>query len=423
MRIRLAGTLVVHLCFAASSTFSAGLVVVALDDEVPPAPDHVEDVVPEGNASSDEMPETVIIGEDGDHDHAGHVQGDNLLSTDANGDVQYGMQWNGENQHADHSHSDGHDDHDDFHHRPDSHAPAGLCLDHTHEQGQWMVEYKFMHMTMQGMRTGTRSVTPAQAAAGAGAAASPTSMDMRMHMGHIMYGLNDCITLYTMLMWSDLTMDHRFLPAGPNIPFTTSNADFDDMSIGAVIKLYEDCNSEWIGHIGLTVPTGDIGRQVTPGPPPPPGRFPYPMRTGSGHVSLRPGLTYKQWNECGSIGIQATGYIPLHENYQGYNEGSEAQLSFWISRLVTPCTSVSFRAEGLWRDDFQGSDPTLNPALVTTANPRAQRRSNVNLFGGLNTIINGHRLAVEVGAPVYQNVQGFQLEQDLFVFSSWSKAF
>ena len=69
------------------------------------------------------------------------------------------------------------------------------------------------------------------------------------------------------------------------------------------------------------------------------------------------------------------------------------------------------------------NDGVTHASTPTTANPSAQGRSNVNLFGGLNTIICGHRFGVEIGAPVYQNVQGFQLEQDLFLYSTWSKAF
>lgn len=354
----------------------------------------IEDATTPPGVVMEVEPDTVIIGEDG------------AIPTD--GDVAYEMDWC---------------DSDDFHHRPDSHAPAGLGGDHTHKQGEWMVEYKYAYMNMQGMRTGTTSVTPVQAAAGAGTAASPTGMNMQMNMGHVMYGLTDCVTLYAMFMWTDLSMEHRFDPAGANVFFTTNNSDFDDLPIGALLKLYETCNSEWIGNLGLVLPTGDIGRQVRPGPPPPPGTFPYPMRTGSGHVSFRPGLTYKKWNDCGSLGVQAMGYIPLHDNYRDYREGAEARVSFWIARLITPCTSASFRVEGFWCDDYSGADPGLNPATVTTANPSAQGRSDVNLYGGLNTIRCGHRFAVEIGAPVYQDVQGYQLEQDLFLFASWSKAF
>ncbi len=312
-------------------------------------------------------------------------------------------------------------EHDDFHDRPDSHAPAGLGADHTHGPGEWMVEYKFMYMNMQNMRNGTTQVTAQQARTAAGTVASPTDMNMMMHMGHIMRGMTDNVTLYMMFTWTENRMDH--IAGGGSTPFRTENADFDDLVAGAVLKLYETSNSEWIGNIGFSFPTGDIDQVVSTGPPPPPGSlFPYPMRTGAGHVNIRPSITYKRWNDYGSLGIQAFGNLPLGGNNRGYSEGEEVQVSLWVSRLLTENSNASFRIEGFWRDDFDGADPRLATALVTTNRPDFQGRSNLNLYGGLNAVIRGHRLAIEVGTPVYQNVQGFQLEQDLFLFTSWSKA-
>ncbi len=362
------------------------------DDIVPPVPGMV----------IEERPETVVIGEDA-HDYA-------------DGDLHYEMDSD--------EHEDCHDDHDDFHHRPDSHAPAGVMADHTHKQGEWMTEYKFMYMNMQNMSRQTTQLTPQQVFDQTGVAVSPTDMNMKMSMAHIMYGLTDNITLYTMLMWTDLAMDHVPNPLGPvPVPFRIENSAFDDMIVGANINLYEDCNSQWIGSFGLVLPTGDIGRRIGPGVPPAGQVYPYPMRVGSGSISLRPALTYKRWNECGSIGVQAIGYIPLNENYRDYRLGSQARVSFWISRLLSESTSASFRVEGFWQGNVDGADPELNPAQVTTANPLWQGRSVMNLYGGLNKIVCGHRFAVEMGAPIYQNVRGYQLEQDFFLFTSWSKAF
>lgn len=386
------------LLFVALLPLSFSAAVRADDGEALIVPDLVS------HQPAHDEPDTVVIGEDG------QVPDD--------GQVHYEMDWEGE------EHEDAHEA---FHKRPDSHAPAGLGADHTHEQGEWMVEYKFMYMNMAGMRQGTTSVSPAEAAAGAGTIASPTDMNMMMHMGHVMYGLTDCVTLYTMFMWTELAMDHVAFPGGPPtpaVPFRTENSDFDDLAAGVLLNLYEGCNSEWIGHLGFTFPTGDIGQRVTTGPPPPPGSFfPYPMRTGAGHVNIRPGLTYKRFNDCGSIGVQAMATIPLHENYRDYSEGTEVQVSWWYAHLLGEHVSASFRVQGYWSDDFDGADPEAPQGQVTTNRPDFQGRSNLNLYGGLNSIFHGHRFAIEAGAPVYQNVQGFQLEQDFFLWTSWSRAF
>ncbi|MCH1495007.1 MAG: transporter, partial [Rubripirellula sp.] len=44
--------------------------------------------------------------------------------------------------------------HDSYRGRADKHAPAGLMGDHLHKTGEWMVEYKYMNMYMDGNRAG-----------------------------------------------------------------------------------------------------------------------------------------------------------------------------------------------------------------------------------------------------------------------------
>ena len=55
-------------------------------------------------------------------------------------------------RHHSHHHS-GHD-----HTRPDSHAPIGVMGDHLMREGEIMVSYRYMHMDMEGNRTGTERV-------------------------------------------------------------------------------------------------------------------------------------------------------------------------------------------------------------------------------------------------------------------------
>ena len=46
----------------------------------------------------------------------------------------------------------------------------------------------------------------------------------------------------------------------------------------------------------------------------------------------------------------------------------------------------------------------------------------VNL-AGQKGFIKGHRLAIEVGKPLYRNLNGPQLETDLMLTVGWQKAF
>lgn len=320
----------------------------------------------------------------------------------------------------------------------DKHAPAGLMGDHFHEVGEWMFEYKFMQMNMDGNRAGTQRLSDTQALAfGQGltpptnVAATPTNMTMDMHMMHVMYGWTENINLYAMLMWSSFEMDHlRATPFPPNAalsgtPFTTQTDSFHDMTVGAVFRLYESDQDDLFFNLGFSLPTGDINNLTTV----PTGgavaqEFPYPMRHGSGTVNIRPSVTYKRFFHFGSFGTQFQTDLPLGKNWDDYSVSNEFRLNAWYSHLLSERFAMSFRVENLWKTNFDGADPDLNPALISTNRPDMRGGYWLNFgYGAMLLLGDGHLFNFEVVHPVYQDLDGIQLEQDWTLWASWSKAF
>ena len=323
------------------------------------------------------------------------------------------------------------------HNRADARGPAHIFGDHVHKRCEWMVEYLYMNMYMDGNRSGTDSLTVAEAftvgqALGTNNAATPTNMTMEMHMLHIMYGMTDEVTLYVMPMWWSNTMDHlRATPFGPNpplagTPFTTHNSGFGDLVFGGLWKIYETEYDEWIVNLGFSVPTGDIDRTTTV----PTGlvaqEFPYPMRLGSGTFDFRPGVTYKRFWEYWSMGLQAQFDLPLDRNTENYRMGNEYRANAWIARVLD-CEkrwAVSFRVEGLFRSNFVGADPNLNSATISTNDPDMRGGEFVNFgYGVMYRNPKLGRLSVEAAHRVYQNLRGVQLETDWSLAASWAKKF
>ena len=72
--------------------------------------------------------------------------------------------------------------------QPNVHGPIGIMGDHTHDQGEVMFSYRYMHMFMEGTRNGTTRITNAQARALGAFPVVPESMRMEMHMFGAMYG-------------------------------------------------------------------------------------------------------------------------------------------------------------------------------------------------------------------------------------------
>lgn len=348
---------------------------------------------------------------------------------------------------SDWTHSTGHSGRSDDHHGgrrslADKHAPAGLMGDHIHNKGEWMVEYKYMNMYMEDNRVGDRTVSDAESITiggtftnvhpmGTNRGATPTQMTMEMHMIHLMYGLTDDVTVYTMLMLNSLTMDHIRGPGnmaggGPGSSFTTHNSGFGDTSFGALVRLSDrtDEDDDIILNLGFSVPTGDIfqtSSRPTAGMLSQP--LPYPMRLGSGTFNARPGITWKHYDERSSHGLQFQTDVPLGRNYRNYSVIDVFKINAWYSHLLSDNLALSVRIENEWKTDFDGADPMTPNQIISTNVESFRGGYSLNLGLGVAALVNGHLLNAEFVPTLYQDLHGIQLETDWSFIVSWSKSF
>ena len=321
----------------------------------------------------------------------------------------------------------------------DKHAPAGLMGDHIHHKGDWMFEYKYMNMYMDGNKLGTRKLGDRESIAvgiaqfNTNRAATPTRMTMEMHMFHIMYGWSDNVTLYAMPMFTSLTMDHIRGPGNPAVlnnvaplysSFRTHSDGFDDLAMGALIRLYSDECRDLIFNFGFSVPTGELNETSSA---PTAGlaelELPYPMRRGSGTFDARPGITFKRYYDHGSLGFQYQGDIPVGENDQDYAVGDEHRLNVWYSWLPCDRLAFSYRVEGLWRDEYRGADPGLAQPIISTARPDMRGGEWLNFgYGTMLLLGDGYLANFEATHPVYEDLNGIQLSNNWWFNASISKA-
>ncbi|MEM8912610.1 MAG: transporter [Planctomycetota bacterium] len=311
----------------------------------------------------------------------------------------------------------------------DKHAPAALMGDHIHAPGEWMVEYRYMNMYMDGNRAGTKSLNDSEVFSfdtSTNRGATPTNMTHEMHMVHLMRGMTENITLYTMLMLPSLTMDHLRGPGNPagSGPFTTHNSGFGDTTIGALLRLYTDSDDDLILNLGGSLPTGSLFRTSsapTNGLVDQP--LPYPMRLGSGTFNARPGLTWKRYCDGGSVGLQFQTDLPLGRNYRDYSVGDTFQLNTWYSHLWTNQFSTSIRLENQWKTNYDGEDPETPNMLISTNEEDFRGGYLLNLGLGAAALCEGHLFNAEFIPRLYQDVDGIQLETDWSIVLSWSKGF
>ncbi len=101
--------------------------------------------------------------------------------------------------------------------------------------------------------------------------------------------------------------------------------------------------------------------------------------------------------------------------------GEKAIRPGWGSYSWTPAVSVSLRATARTVDSIDGIDPMI-VAPVQTADPAFQGGDRVDIglgvnFSGQEGAWRGLRLGVEFGLPVYQDLNGPQLEGERMIKS------
>ena len=261
---------------------------------------------------------------------------------------------------------------------------------------------------------------------------------MDMHMFGAMYGISDRVTLMGMLPYIEKEMDHITFRGGAGTTrlgtFTTESSGIGDVSLSTLIGLYDekapDRKTQVNLLLGVSAPTGSITERDTvlaPNNTTPNLRLPYPMQLGSGTWDFLPGIVATKRVGNLSVGGQYRAWIRLEdENDEGYSLGDIHQATVWAQYQWAPWISTSARLAATRQDSIEGIDLNI-VAPVQTADPNNYGGERMDLLVGVNLMGQrgatcGHRLAAEFGVPVYQDLNGPQLETDWLVTIGWQKA-
>lgn len=301
-------------------------------------------------------------------------------------------------------------------------SPIGVMGAHTHQQGSWMLSYRFMRMEMDGNRTGTSEVsTPLP-----NFMVSPLNMTMDMHMLGGMFAPSEDLTLMFMVPVLDIAMNHRItMGAMSGVEFTTEADGIGDIRASLIFDISSSDADTWLLSLGLGLPTGSIDeKDVTPATAPNTTQLPYPMQIGSGTYDLFPSVTWLRFMDTNEVGAQATATLRLGENDNGYTLGNRLLLTSWYSHAIDDKLAASVRVAAETWGNIDGADKELAAApTVPTKNTNLRGGTRADLLFGLSWTHGhhhkSHQLAAEIGVPFYQKLDGPQLETDLQFILGW----
>lgn len=279
-----------------------------------------------------------------------------------------------------------------------------------------MASYRYMFMRMGQNYDGDSKISDETARQGYMMA--PTDMDMQMHMLGLMYAPTSNLTLMLMTNYQENSMDMVNMMGAKS---SMKSSGWGDTTLSAYYGLYNNKqNSAHIG-LGLSMPSGSIDEDLSSG-----AHQPYPMQLGSGTWDLKPSITWLGQCQEWSYGSQLSGVIHLGENDNDYSVGDSATLTGWVSRRLNAWSAVSLRLTGNTWGNVDGHDeqmptipmgPMAGQPAASPADPDTRGGSSIDIALGLNLwdTNSGLRFAVELGAPVYQYLDGPQLGTDWFL--------
>jgi len=104
--------------------------------------------------------------------------------------------------------------------------------------------------------------------------------------------------------------------------------------------------------------------------------------------------------------------LPMGLNDAHYRVGDEYRVTGWFAYLLDAekRLAVSYRVEGLWRTDYVGADPRLNPFSMSGANANMRAGQYLNFGYGVTYRLPSRLglLEAEYVHPVVQDLEGVQ---------------
>lgn len=296
---------------------------------------------------------------------------------------------------------------------------SSVLTAHIHNRGDWMLDYSYMSMSMDGMRGGTRSSATSEVLESY--MVSPLNMMMDMHMLMAMYAPSNELTLMFMLNVIDKEME---LETRAGNVFTTKSSGLGDITASVNYAIGKSDTHfgelEYSATVGISFPTGSIDEEDFVMAMNQNVQLPYPMQLGSGTYDVIVGGAYTFFSPNWYWGGQVLLTLRTQENKNHYRLGNRTDLKLWINRSLGDSLSVNLRIDAYSLDNIHGQDEDLNPMMSPTADPNSAAKQVANASLGLDLYLPGtqsneYRMGFSFGKPIYQDFDGLQLETDQII--------
>jgi hypothetical protein len=317
-------------------------------------------------------------------------------------------------------------------------------------------EFRFklsqQYMNMDGLMDGTHSVSsdsllgmPVMGGMPTGKyMAVPTSMDMYMTNLSIGYSFSDKLFGAVMFMWDKKSMDMKFNSMMKSLTgrdgFTMRTEGMGDTMLMTKYELYANDplipTSEVSLFMGLSLPTGSINERNSDHPLAirRDELVPYGMQLGSGTFDPTVGALYEGSASPYWWGVDAFYTARLYKNSRDYRLGDEGRFDLWGMYQFRYDLLAQLQLNGRFRGKIHGimdESATGASGRVTKGDPTSPFMTPLwdpDNYGGTQLSVTAgiqwqpfpmHIVDLQVGVPIYRDLNGPQLKEDYRVMFTW----
>lgn len=320
------------------------------------------------------------------------------------------------------------------------------------ETYEYRVKVSTMFMRMEGLREGTESINPddllgmptMMGQPTGKFMAVPTQMDMNMLNVSTGYSFSDELFGGVMFMYKSNSMDMKFNTAMQALTgeagYAMKSEGLGDTMLMGKYRLYADDplipKRQSSLLFGLSLPTGSIDERNTTHPliMRQDELQSYAMQLGSGTVDPMIGLLYQGSSSPLWWGANATYIARLYDNKRDYRLGDEFKLDLYSMFQFRYDTLLQFQINAEYKGKIRGEmDEALSGASGRSTqndpdSPYMSPQWNTGNYGGTQVFVT---LGVQwqpvplqivdfsIGLPLYQDLNGPQLEQDYRLMLTW----
>lgn len=295
-------------------------------------------------------------------------------------------------------------------------VPIGIDYETPLSEGEWKFSYKYQRIEGGDLRDGQKLPT--------GVTQVPVSMDSDIHTLGIWHAPYERLTLALQLPLVGHRMRQR-VDGTSSDQYTTHSFGVGDLELVGMVPFMEKNNETLDFHVGLRLPTAQIGHKGERRNPNERSLLPVSMQSGSSTVSIMAGLSYQGYWQGLGWGVKGAGSVGFGDNHRGYRLGNSMAFTGWLAHEVTSWFSGSLR---LAYDQWYGlrESPRSGPSNHASSYRSATGGERLALAPGVSVGLpghDGHRISVEASWPVYESLRGVRLDRDWSLMTGWELVF